>query len=247
MTLDFARKHRFKITPKRVPFELADGTVQYSIGHTHVSCARTRDRQRTRVHEFHIFITCIEPLVLGHRLLDDLGILSAAKLGECGSPNHSKRNNLLVDEEFLSKTLLLHPKIRIHLRHSGGVKNVLAVPDKGSGVNAMSLAFAQSMRYNIHRRTTIQYTLRSATGLIIQSVGTVRASFEIDLKSARLNLSQETFDVIENFPFDVAFGNQFIRELKVFEANLSCLEWVHVREELPLLCPIRSNPPGMSL
>lgn len=247
MALDFARKHRYKITPERVPFELADGTVEYSVGHTFVSCARTRDRQRTRVHEFHIFITCIEPLILGQRLLDDLGILSVAKLGECGSPNNSKEYDPSVSEKFLSKSLLLHPKIRIHIRHSGGIKNVLAIPDKGSGVNAMSLAFAQSMRYNIHRSPTIQYTLRIATGLMIQSVGTVRASFEIDLKSARLNLSQKSFAVIENFPFDIAFGNQFIQELKIFEANLSCLEWVHVQERLPLLCPLSSAKPGISL
>ncbi len=247
MALDFARKHRFKITPNRAPFELADGAVQYSVGHTLVSCAHTRDQQRTQVHGFYIFNTCLEPLILGRRLLDDLGILNFAKISEFGTPNHNKEYNPLISEKILGQTLPLHPQVRIHIRHSGGTKKLLAVPDKGSGVNAMSLKFAQSMKYNIHRRATTQYTLRSASGLIIQSVGTVRASFEIDLKSGKLDLLQKPFAVIENFPFDLAFGNQFIRELKVFEANLSCLEWVHVREGLPLLCPIISNEHGISL
>ncbi|CAF9908899.1 hypothetical protein IMSHALPRED_007532 [Imshaugia aleurites] len=237
MTLDFARKQRFKIVPKRVPFELANGSVQYSIGYTLLSCALTRDQQKTRPHEFYIFATCIEPLILGRSLLYDVGILRPPVDRHLPSLFCDKEENSLVGENPLGETVFLRPKVRIHLRHSGGIRKILAVPDKGSDVNVMSLAFAQSLGYNIDRQGTSQRTLQVANGLMIRSVGIVCASFEIDMSRARLDLMQKHFAVVVNFPFDIAFGNAFIRELKVFEANLSCLEWVHVREELPLLCP----------
>ena len=61
------------------------------------------------------------------------------------------------------------------------------------------------------------------------------------MKLARPDLLQKTFAVVVNFPFDVAFGNAFIHELKVFDVNLSYVEWVRVREELPFLCPLRQK------
>ena len=236
MTLDFVRKHRFKIVPKRLPFELANGSVQYSIGYTLVSCALTRDQPGTRLHEFYIFTTCIESLVLGRKLLYDLGILSSPKVSKPQSLNRNKEENSLNSDHPLGEIMIPRPEVRIRIRHSGGIKKILAVPDKGSGVDAMSLAFAQSMGYNIDREETNQCILRLASGLMIRSIGTVCASFEMDMKSARLDLLQRTFAIIVNFPFDIAFGNAFIHERQVFEANLSCLEWVHVREKLPLLC-----------
>ena len=246
MTLDFARKQRFKIVPKRVPFELANGSVQYSIGYTLLSCALTRDQQKTRPHEFYIFATCIEPLILGRSLLYDVGILRPPVDRHLPSLFCDKEENSLVGENPLGETVFLRPKVRIHLRHSGGIRKILAVPDKGSDVNVMSLAFAQSLGYNIDRQGTSQRTLQVANGLMIRSVGIVCASFEIDMSRARLDLMQKHFAVVVNFPFDIAFGNAFIRELKVFEANLSCLEWVHVREELPLLCPFMTAVHGIS-
>ena len=246
MTLDFVRKQRFKVVPKRVPFELANGSIQYSIGYTLVSCALTQDQHRIRLHEFHIFTTCVEPLILGRRVLYDMGILSAPKISDIQSFDCDQEGNSLVRGNPLGESLNLRPEVRIHIRHDGGIKKILAVPDKGSGVNAMSLAFAQSLGYNIDRRGTSQCTLRLASGLIIRSVGTVYASFEIDMQTARLDLFQKTFAVITNLPFDIAFGNAFIHELKIFEANLSCLEWVHVREELPLLCIVHKSTDGIS-
>ena len=170
-----------------------------------------------------------------------MGILSSPKVSEPQEFTHDKGGSTLLTKNLPGENMVLRPGVRIHIRHSGGIKKVLAVPDKGSSVDAMSLAFAQSMGYIIDRRGANQCTLRLASGLMIRSVGTVRASFEIDMKSARLDLLQRTFAVIVNFPFDVAFGNAFIHERKVFEANLSCLEWVYVREILPLLLPITSR------
>ena len=201
----------------------------------------------TRLHGFHIFTTCIEPLILGRRLLYDMGIMSPPKARELQGTNFDNQEISLVGEKPLDENTILRPEVRIYISHRDGVKRILAVPDKGSELNAMSLAFAQSMGYSIDRKATSQYTLRLASGLMIRSIGTVCASFEIDMKSARLDLLQKTFAVVVNFPFDIAFGNAFIRELKIFEANLSCLEWAHVREDIPLLCPLSGNPNGTFL
>lgn len=174
-----------------------------------------------------------------------MGILNSPQVRELQRTNFDKQEISLVSESPLDEEMILRPEVRIHIRHRDGVKKILAVPDKGSEVNAMSLAFAQSMGYSIDRKAISQYTLRLASGLMIRSVGTVCASFEIDMKSARLDLLQKTFAVIVNFPLNIAFGNAFIRELKIFEANLSCLEWVHVREDLPLLCPLIGKQHGI--
>lgn len=246
MTLEFARKRRFKIVPKRVPFELANGSVQYSIGYTLLSCALTRDQQKTRPYEFYIFATCIVPLILGRRLLYDMGILSPPGNRHLRTADCDEEEESPGCKNPLGETAILRPEVRIHIRHSGGIRKILAVPDKGSDVNVMSLAFAQSLGYNIDRQGTSQRALQLASGLMVRSVGIVCASFEIDMDRARLDLMQQHFAVIVNFPFDIAFGNAFIRELKVFEANLSCLEWVHVREELPLLCPFMTAIHGIS-
>ena len=180
VTLDFARKQRFKIVPKRVPFELANGSVQYSLGYTLVSCALTRDQPRSRLHEFYILATCIEPLILGRRLLYDMGILCPPGDSDLRSVGCDMGDGSLVGKNPLGETMILRPEVRIHIRHSGGIKKILAVPDKGSDVNVMSLAFAQSLGYNIDRKGTSQRTHRLASGLVIRSVGIVRASFEID-------------------------------------------------------------------
>ena len=175
-----------------------------------------------------------------------MGILCPPGDSDLRSVDCDMGDGSLVGKNPLGETMILRPEVRIHIRHSGGIKKILAIPDKGSDVNVMSLAFAQSLGYNIDRKGTSQRTHRLASGLVIRSVGIVRASFEIDMNSARLNLMQKPFAVHINFPFDIAFGNPFIHELKVFEANLSCLEWVHVREEFPLLCPLNTAQDGTS-
>ena len=247
MTLDFVRKHRFKIVPKRRPFELANGSIHYSIGYTVISCGFCRDQQDTRLHKFYIFKDCIEPLILGWRLLYDMGILSPPEINELREPNQEKGKSPPNIRTYLDETMIPRAEVQVHMKHSGGLRKVLAVPDKGSSVDAMSLAFALSMGYSIDRKGSSQCVLRLASGLMIRSVGTVCASFQMDTKDLRVNLFQKDFVVIANFPFDIAFGNALIHELKLFGTNLSSLEWVHMRTELPLLCPAYGNPTGILL
>jgi len=240
LSLRFALENQVAMEPVSLPFTLGDGSRAYATGRVLVNCI-------ARVHfptcEFYIVPKCIQPIILGRSFLYESGLLKCPRhiadkplfpFRQKGTASHP------VKHHFASRDHHFQSQIRIQI----GLKEARAVPDKASNQNFMSLAYAQALGYSIEEARHGQITVTLANGAKFGCHGQIETRLEVRrMKGQAISLRCRS-TIIDGHPFDLSVGNTFVKRYKVFDENVSDIEWTHVDEDTLFLCPTFSYSKG---
>jgi len=193
MSLNFAKTHHILVEPAYTAFILADGRPHYSIGKASVHCVFDSGE---KICFFHVFPQTVFPLVLGRPLLREMGLFG---------PGHP-------------------PDTPVQIRldnHTGTTNEALAILDRGSSDNIMSLSFARRHGYLAESSHLPEEgeLVSLGNGIRIRTLGTTKARLQLPVSQTRGEKSRNRhrllgiqFTIVEGFPYDLALGNSFTRK-----------------------------------
>lgn len=240
MSLDFARRERIKVDWVAVPFILVDGSMCYSVGQATAKCALRSSMPPSQLCVFYIFLSPVEPLILGRKFLHENGLI---KLSYTPSQLLS-----VGDEDCLSAPIrmsLSHLdssrfQVKTVLKFGNKVEEVFLLPDRGSDIDVMSMAYARKIGIDIMPCRPSQESIRLADGRIGRVVGSAYASLHFCGRAHHLETIATHFAIIENPPFEIALGNSSIKGTGIFE-DKSDFEWAYTIEDHAILCMLRRS------
>lgn len=246
MSLKFAIIERIKVERVKTPFILGDGSVHYSIGQATAECAIQSSPHSTRAYQFYIFLNLMEPIILGRKFLHDAGLSKYPKrLNRQLLPDNDDADDADdADARSVWTTRSLDYieysrwQITVALRYGSTVEKIGIVCDSGSDINVMSFAYAQEINIDIKWFQRHQESIQLADGSTKEILGFVNASIQFNGRAGRLGRVQLRFMLVDSLPFNVAIGNPFIEQYRIFE-DMHDFDWTFVDEEEAVLCMIR--------
>lgn len=238
MTLEFARALNLIISSDSIEFEMVDGSLSRSEGRAQVWCKLAGERQSPFLRDFHIFAAAPRPLILG-----------VAPCSEFAAPPRAQKPGVSVPREIvpcqpsLEPDTMLHTRqcisspnrLQIFLRCEEGLYETTAVPDKGTSIDAMSLAFATAMKYEIDSLPSHRCRFTMTNGRVFHVPGAVSTSFVLGGLSLEANPFCGRFIVVDGLKSDICLGNYTLKKWSVFGKNFRHLVWTSQVEEYPLL------------
>lgn len=243
MSLSFAQSHSVRIEPHSIQFTLADGSTQWSAGRGYALCAFGRTELPD--FEFHIFESTAYPIVLGQPFIREAKIDPLRKSRFRPPWPARGRQRTITGTETPTDPSFASP-MRLQLSHNSGSAGASAILDRGSTRNLMSLSYAKTSNYHIARLPADRPTLLLGNGALVTTSGTVRAALYL---SPKLQVPQPVdnveipteFIILDGLPFDVAIGNQFIRDHSDIYRHHTARKQVHYPPELSWLLAALSN------
>jgi hypothetical protein len=131
--------------------------------------------------------------------------------------------------------------IKVRLRNVEGSTEVLALPDKGSIRNAVSLALAQSLDSATTTFIDHQEDIILGNAASFKTCGVLDASIKFNGKSRRLGWIRMRFAVVESLLFRLILGNSAIERFRVLGENQASFDWLHLRDEHNQFCMWRGS------
>ena len=244
-SLEFGVTEGVEVHKVKIPFIFGDGSVHYSIRQATVDCVLRSSPHVVQAYDFYIFPDLITSVILGRKFLHDARISRYPK--RLPDRLHPDDDDLDARSVWTTRSLsgieYSRWQIRVVIQHGTMSEDIGIVCDKGSDINAMSFAYAQSIGIDIERSQ--EHHILLADGTTTETSGLVYASLRFHGRASRLGQIQLEFVLIDRLPFHAAVGSPFIEQYKLID-DMHDFDWTFIDDEEALLCMMRSHK-GKSL
>jgi hypothetical protein len=234
MSLAFVKNAGLLLYPDNTAFQLSDGSICHAIGRVRTRCALVRASQngwQSIAHqEFYVLKTAFAPLVLGSPFQQETGFFEPCY--HHVSPQKTSRAQLTATRSahpscyatWCLKVLLIHQ----HLAHEA-----IAMPDSGSSLNLISLAYAMAVGFHLDRSSGAEVPLTIGNGRTVFTLGKVHTTIQLHPSASSLKQARITFLVVKGLVTDVVLGRHFSKKNLLLASRHPNLQWILIERDTP--------------